>query len=48
MTRSVVLLVLAVVAAVVATLIGFTVFDWEYYGGWLGLAVALGLASRLP
>ena len=46
--RSIVLLLAAVVVGVLTTLVGFEVFDWDYYGGWLGLTVTLGLASRLP
>jgi hypothetical protein len=43
-----VLLVVAIVCAVILTLIGFDVFSSEYALGWLGLTLTFGLASRLP
>lgn len=47
-TIRIVLLVLAIVCAVVFTLFGFDWISSDHPFGWLGLAVALGLASRLP
>lgn len=48
LTRNVILLLCAIVAAIVFTLMGFDVWTYEHPFGILGLAVTLGLASRLP
>lgn len=48
LTRNVILLLCAIAAAVVFTLMGFGAWDYEHELGVLGLAVTLGLASRLP
>jgi hypothetical protein len=48
MTLQRVLLIAALVFFAVAALIGYTVLDWEYYGGWLALAAGCAVASRLP
>ena len=47
-TRSLILLVCAVAAAVVFTIMAFNIWVYDYPFGVLGLAVALGLASRVP
>jgi hypothetical protein len=48
LNRNVLLLLCAIAAAIVFTLMGFNVWTYEHPFGVLGLAVALGLASRLP
>lgn len=42
------LLVVAIVCAVIFTLMGFDIISSDKSFGWLGLAVTFGLASRLP
>ena len=48
LTWQLVLLVLAIVCAAVLALMGFDVVTAKDPLGWLGLTLALGLASRIP
>ena len=46
--RSLIFLIVAIVCAVIFTLMGFDVISSDKSFGWLGLAVTFGLASRVP